>query len=113
MSTDTTDERGHAMSDQRGHVYYKPGSDGLLEPHIIPSPWRCPVCSSDQLRVYYTERRTCYVTTGPARDEDPQPWPSYQADDFVSLDEDSFAFHCDACLAEEITPVFTKASPPS
>lgn len=68
--------------------------------------WTCPYCGSADLRVFYHERRACRVGTlndtgDPA---DAEPWPSYEADDFIDNDPDSFTYHCDACHTHNITP---------
>jgi len=70
----------------------------------------CPHCGSADLRIFYSERRACRVTTRALATDDPtafqgaDPWPSYQADEFVDLDPDTFAVACDACHAHDLTP---------
>ncbi len=70
----------------------------------------CPACGSADLRIYYSERRVCRVTTRALATDDPtafqgaDPWPSYQADEVVDIDPDTFAVACDACHAHDITP---------
>ena len=68
--------------------------------------WTCPYCGGTDLRVLYDERRACRVTTlndtgDPA---DAAPWPSYIGDELVDIDPSPFTFHCESCLACEITP---------
>ena len=67
-------------------------------------PWRCPECGSDNMIVYYSERRSCLVTTIPNNEEDPQPWPSFEADEFWDFDEKSFNFVCNVCDEGHIKP---------
>jgi len=70
----------------------------------------CPHCGSADLRIFYSERRACRVTTralalvtdDPAASAD--IWLSYQADEFVDIDPDTFAVACTACHAHDITP---------
>ncbi len=74
-----------------------------IEPGIV---WTCPECGSDDLRAFYSERRVCRMGT---RDDtgdpaDAEPWPSYEADEFVDIDPALFAFACDACNTHGITP---------
>ncbi len=70
----------------------------------------CPACGSADLRIFYSERRSCRVTTRALATDDPtafqgaDPWPSYQADEFVDIDPDTFAVACDACHAHDLTP---------
>jgi len=70
----------------------------------------CPHCGNPDLRIFYSERRACRVTTRALATADPtafqgaDPWPSYQADEFVDIDPDTFAVACDACHAHDITP---------
>jgi hypothetical protein len=64
--------------------------------------WLCPICGSDNLTVYYDERRASAVGTDP---DGTEPWPSNERDEFVDIDPDRFAFACDSCLASDITPV--------
>ncbi len=68
----------------------------------------CPHCGSAALLIYYSERRVCRVTTRAEALDDPtagaDPWPSYQADEFVDIDPDTFAVACDICNAHDITP---------
>ena len=70
----------------------------------------CPHCGSADLRIFYSERRVCRVTTRALATDDPNalqgadPWPSYQADEFVDIDPDTFAVTCDACHAHDLTP---------
>jgi len=70
----------------------------------------CPVCGSADLRIFYSERRACRVTTRALATDDPtafqgaDPWPSYQADEVVDIDPDTFAVACDACHAHDLTP---------
>jgi len=73
------------------------------EPGIV---WTCPACGSDDLRAFFSERRSCRVG---ARDDtgdpaDAEPWPNYAGDEFVDIDPATFAFTCDACNAHDITP---------
>ena len=35
---------------------------------------------------------------------DAEPWPTYEADEFVDIDPALFAFACDGCNAHGITP---------
>ncbi len=68
----------------------------------------CPDCGSTDLRIFYSERRACRVTTRALATDDPaagaEPWPSYEADAFVDIDPDTFAVACDACHAHDLTP---------
>ncbi len=70
----------------------------------------CPHCGSADLRIFYSERRACRVTTRALATDDPavlhgaDPWPSYQADEVVDIDPDTFAVACTACHAHDITP---------
>ncbi len=70
----------------------------------------CPACGSADLRIFYSERRACRVTTralatgDPAAFQGADPWPSYQADEFVDIDPATFAVACDACHAHALTP---------
>ncbi len=70
----------------------------------------CPHCGSADLRIFYSERRACRVTTRALATDDPNalygadPWPSYQADAFVDIDPATFAVACDACHAHDLTP---------
>ncbi len=70
----------------------------------------CPDCGSANLRIFYSERRACRVTTRALATADPaalhgaDPWPSYQADEFVDIDPDTFAVACTACHAHDLTP---------
>jgi len=70
----------------------------------------CPACGSADLRIFYSERRVCRVTTRALATDDPialqgaDPWPSYQADEFVDIDPATFAVACDACHAHDLTP---------
>jgi hypothetical protein len=68
----------------------------------------CPHCGSADLRIFYSERRVCRVTTRALATDDPaagaDPWPSYEADTFVDIDPDTFAVACDACHAHDLTP---------
>jgi len=69
--------------------------------------WACPDCGSTDLRVFYSERRTCRVRTYADGPNAPEPWPSYTGDEFVDIDPSQFAFACDACNAHDITPCTT------
>jgi len=70
----------------------------------------CPHCGNPDLRIFYSERRACRVTTralatgDPAAFQGADPWPSYQADEFVDIDPDTFAVACDSCHAHDLTP---------
>jgi len=71
----------------------------------------CPHCGSADLRIFYSERRACCVTTRAEATDDPtagaDPWPSYQADAVVDIDPDTFAVACTACTAchaHDLTP---------
>ena len=70
----------------------------------------CPHCGSADLRIFYSERRACRVTTRALATGDPNafqgadPRPSYQADEFVDIDPATFAVACDACHAHDLTP---------
>ncbi len=68
----------------------------------------CPYCGSADLRIFYSERRTCRVTTRALATDNPaagaDPWPSYEADEFVDIDPAIFAVACDACHAHDLTP---------
>jgi len=68
----------------------------------------CPHCGSADLLIYYSERRVCRVTTRALATDDPtagaDPWPSYQADEVVDIDPDTFAVACTACHAHDLTP---------
>jgi len=61
----------------------------------------CPHCGNPDLRIFYSERRACRVTTRALATADPtafqgaDPWPSYQADEFVDIDPDTFAVWTD------------------
>jgi len=66
--------------------------------------WACPDCGNTNLRVFYSERRTCRVGTYADGPNAPEPWPSYHADEMVDIDPALFAFACDACNAHDITP---------
>ena len=68
----------------------------------------CPHCANPDLRIFYSERRVCRVTTRALATDNPAagaaPWPSYEADEFVDIDPDTFAVACDACHAHDLTP---------
>ncbi len=68
----------------------------------------CPDCGSAELLMYDSERRVCRVTTRALATDDPaagaEPWPSYEADEVVDIDPDTFAVACTACHAHDITP---------
>ncbi len=68
----------------------------------------CPDCGSADLRIFYSERRTCRVTTRALATDNPaagaDPWPSYEADEFVDIDPATFAVACDACHTHDLTP---------
>ncbi len=68
--------------------------------------WVCPHCGFAALRVAYSEHRSCRVTSSPDRGSGapPLPWPSYEDDEFVDSDPESFVFSCEACLADEVVP---------
>ena len=78
----------------------------LATPPKAAIVWTCPECGSDDLRTFYSERRTCRVGTrvGTRDDTDAAPWPSYEGDEFVDIDPTTFAFACDTCTTYDITP---------
>ena len=86
-----------------------------IAPHAMPPAAPvvaliCPACGSADLRIFYSERRVCRVTTRALATDNPdalqgaEPWPSYEADAFVDIDPDTFAVACDACHAHDLTP---------
>jgi len=78
----------------------------LAAPPKAAIVWTCPECGSDDLRAFYSERRTCRVGTRNDTGDraDAAPWPSYEGDEFVDIDPATFAFACDACDTYDITP---------
>ena len=104
-STTPTAEEGQRVAARAG----LPGR-GAAPPTAAVAIWICPHCGSPALRVACDERRSCRVTTSvdAGVDTDPSgqvlPWPSYEDDEFVDIDPASFAYSCDVCFADDVTP---------
>ncbi len=75
----------------------------LAAPPEAGITWACTDCGNTDLRVFYSEHRTCRVGTYADGLNAPEPWPSYTGDEFVDIDPALFAFACDACNAHDIT----------
>jgi len=75
-------------------------TDGAPAP---PVPrWCCPLCGSDRLTVYYTERRASSVGTDP---DTCQPCPDFARDGLVDIDPDLYVFFCEGCFTQNVDPL--------